>query len=120
VPVLAVGDVALARHAIAARRIRVEHWGDALGHGEVAGRVLAGRTARWEEVPGFWTTIGERTLKFAGWGDGFDDVRVEDRGDGAFTVWYTRDGFVVGVLTHERDEDYESGRGRIARVEPAP
>ncbi len=39
---LAVGDVACAQNAGARRRLRVEHWGDALEHGQIAGRTLAG------------------------------------------------------------------------------
>jgi NADPH-dependent 2,4-dienoyl-CoA reductase/sulfur reductase-like enzyme len=118
--VLAVGDVALAFNAAAGRRIKVEHWGDALAQGEVAGRVLCGASARWAQVPGFWTTIGERTLKFAGWGDGFDEVRFDEDAREGFTAWYTRGAVTVAVLTHERDADYESGRSRIANADPPP
>jgi 3-phenylpropionate/trans-cinnamate dioxygenase ferredoxin reductase component len=118
--VLAVGDVALAQNAAAGRAIRVEHWGDALGHGEVAGRTLAGVEAEWDEVPGFWSKIGERTLKYAAWGDGFDEQRLVEHGGGAFTVWYARDGVAVGVLTHECDEDYEHGRELVAAGERLP
>ena len=32
--------------------------------------------ARWDAVPGFWSTIGDHTLKYAAWGDGFDAVPV--------------------------------------------
>lgn len=112
--VLAVGDVALAENRAAGRPLRVEHWGDALGHGEVAGRTLAGQPAAWQDVPGFWSTIGRRTLKYAAWGDGHDECRLRDHGDGAFTVWYGRGGATVGVLTHEHDEDYERGRELVA------
>jgi NADPH-dependent 2,4-dienoyl-CoA reductase/sulfur reductase-like enzyme len=111
--VLAVGDVAYAYNARAGRHLRVEHWGDALGQGEVAGRVLAGEATAWDSVPGFWSTIGEHTLKYAAWGDGHDDARFEQHDDGAFTVWYSREGTLVGVLTHERDKDYERGRELI-------
>jgi NAD(P)H-nitrite reductase large subunit len=114
--VRAAGDVAYAENVSAGRALRVEHWGDALGQGEVAGRSLAGEPARWEEVPGFWSTIGGHTLKYAAWGDGFDDYRLDEHGGGAFTVWYERDGVAVGVLTHERDEDYERGRDLIAEA----
>ncbi len=107
--VLAVGDVAHAYNAAAGRHLRVEHWGDALEHGDVAGRVLAGADGRWESVPGFWTTIGSRTLKYAAWGDGYDHSRCDASADGGFTVWYSREGVAVGVLTYERDEDYERG-----------
>lgn len=114
----AAGDVAFAENAKAGRHLRVEHWGDALGQGEVAGRNAAGADAVWDDVPGFWSTIGDHTLKYAAWGDGFDDSRFEDYGDGAFTAWYGLGGTIVGVLTHERDEDYERGSELIARGAP--
>ena len=113
--VLAAGDVALAHNAAAARRLPVEHWGEALAHGEVAGRVAAGADAEWAQAPGFWSMIGTRTLKHVAWGDGFDEARLIDHPGGAFTVWYGKSGTTVGVLTHERDEDYERGRELIER-----
>ena len=60
--------------------------------------------------------VGDRRahLKYAAWGDGFDDARLVEGEDGAFTVWYARDGATVGVLSHEHDEDYERGRALIA------
>lgn len=118
--VLAVGDVAYAQNASAGRHLAVEHWGDALEHGSVAGRSLAGEDVRWESVPGFWSTIGANTLKYAAWGDGYDEAQLREDRDGGFTVWYSRDGAAVGVLTHECDEDYERGRELIAQREPAP
>jgi 3-phenylpropionate/trans-cinnamate dioxygenase ferredoxin reductase subunit len=114
----AAGDVALAENARAGRRLRVEHWGDALGQGEVAGRSAAGQDAQWDAVPGFWSTIGDHTLKYAAWGDGFEQSRLEQHGDGAFTVWYGREETIVGVLTHGADEDYERGRALIAEAAP--
>ena len=110
---LAVGDVCKAHNAAAGRALRVEHWGDALGQGEVAGRVAAGE-ASWDEVPGFWSTIGEKTLKYAAWGDGHDQSRFERQADGAFTAWYGREDRIVGVLAHGADEAYERGRSLIA------
>ena len=114
----AAGDVAFAENASAGRRLRVEHWGDALAQGEVAGTAAAGQPARWDAVPGFWSTIGSHTLKYAAWGDGFEQSRLEDHGDGAFTAWYGRESAIVGVLAHEADEDYERGRELIAEGAP--
>jgi 3-phenylpropionate/trans-cinnamate dioxygenase ferredoxin reductase subunit len=115
---LAAGDVCLADNAAAGRPLRVEHWGDALTQGRLAGQSAAGQSARWDEVPGFWSAIGEHTLKYAAWGDGHDTCRPQAHGDGAFTVWYGRAGRVVGVLTHRADEDYEQGRQQIADGAP--
>jgi NADPH-dependent 2,4-dienoyl-CoA reductase/sulfur reductase-like enzyme len=115
----AAGDVALAHNQAAGRPLAVEHWGDALGQGQVAGTVAAGRSAVWSEVPGFWSTIGDHTLKYAAWGDGYDDARVERSSlDDAFTVWYGRESTIVGVLTHNADENYERGRELIEQGAP--
>ncbi|HEY4451587.1 MAG TPA: FAD-dependent oxidoreductase [Solirubrobacteraceae bacterium] len=118
--VLAVGDLAFAHNASAGRHLRVEHWGDALEHGAVAGGTLAGATRSWREVPGFWSSIGARTLKYAAWGDGHEETRLSTAGedDGSFAVHYLRDGATVGVLTHERDDVYEQGRELILQGEP--
>jgi NADPH-dependent 2,4-dienoyl-CoA reductase/sulfur reductase-like enzyme len=110
---LAAGDVAFAFNLTAGRALRVEHWGDALGQGAVAGRTAAGAEAAWDAVPGFWSTIGEHTLKYAAWGDGFDAVSVEDE-DSRFSVWYGREGRIVGVFAHDCDGRYERGRELIA------
>jgi NADPH-dependent 2,4-dienoyl-CoA reductase/sulfur reductase-like enzyme len=118
--VLAAGDVAFAFNAAAGRHLAVEHWGEALAMGRVAGQTAAGAEASWAEVPGFWSTIGDRTLKYAAWGDGFDDASLIDHGGGAFTVWYSREGVTVGVLTHDADHDYERGQRLIEQRRPMP
>ena len=111
--VWAAGDVTRAEHFVARRRLRIEHWGDALAQGTVAGRNAADEPTHWTGVPGFWSEIGGRTLKYAGWGDGYDELRWEPHGDG-FTAWYRGGDRLVAVLTHNRDDDYERGRELIA------
>jgi NADPH-dependent 2,4-dienoyl-CoA reductase/sulfur reductase-like enzyme len=121
--VWAAGDVARAQHAVAGRPLEVEHWGDAITMGRLAGGNAAahgpdgtGEPGRWSAPPGFWSEIGEHTLKYSAWGDGYDQERVVEHGHGAFTVWYAdAAGELVGVLTHDRDEDYERGGELLAR-----
>ena len=113
----AAGDAAHAEHAVAGRPIPVEHWGDALAMGEVAGRSAAGLDAEWSDVPGFWTQLGEHTLQYAAWGDGYDELEVDER-PGRLTVWYGRDGELAGVLAYNTDADYERGRELIAQRAP--
>ncbi len=108
--VLAAGDVALAHNGTAGRRLVVEHWGEALRMGEIAGTTAAGGDDSWSEAPGFWSEIGTRTLKYSAWGDGHDSTRFVDHEGGGFTVWYGRAGTTVGVLTHDADDDYERGQ----------
>jgi NADPH-dependent 2,4-dienoyl-CoA reductase/sulfur reductase-like enzyme len=115
--VFAVGDIARAYNESAGRHLSVEHWGDALEHGRIAGTVISGGEAAWSMAPGFWSTIGDKTLKYWAWGDGWDEQVFEDKGE-AFTVWYGKEGTLVGVLSHDSDDDYERGRELIERGEP--
>jgi 3-phenylpropionate/trans-cinnamate dioxygenase ferredoxin reductase subunit len=117
--VYAAGDVALAYNSTADRRLAVEHWQDAIDQGEIAGAGAAGQSAAWDGVPGFWTTIGEATLKYHAWGDGFQRARLVDHDDG-FTVWYEADGAAVGVLTYNADDDYDRGENLIRHRRPIP
>jgi hypothetical protein len=70
-------------------------------------------------VPGFWTTIGDATVKYHAWGDGYQNTRVNDHAAG-FTIWYETNGATVGVLTHNADDDYELGETLIEQRRPPP
>ena len=118
--VWAAGDVALAHNAAAGRRLVVEHWGEALAMGEVAGAAAAGGDRSWDQAPGFWTDIGGRMLKYVAWGDGYDSRHLVTHGGGGFTVWYGQDGVTVGCLTYEADDDYERGRKLVEAHAPLP
>ncbi len=117
--IYAAGDVALAHNSAARRALAVEHWQDAVDQGAIAGASAAGADAKWDTVPGFWTTIGETTVKYHAWGDGYQRSRLLERDDG-FTVWYEADGRAVGVLTCNADDDYEVGGRLIEAGEPVP
>lgn len=117
--VYAAGDVALAFNTTAERHLPTEHWGDALGQGEIAGAGAAGVNQQWGSVPGFWSTIGDTTVKYHAWGDGYETADLVDHDDG-FTVWYSSQGSAVGVLTCNADDDYEVGEDLIAQRRPAP
>jgi 3-phenylpropionate/trans-cinnamate dioxygenase ferredoxin reductase component len=118
--VFAAGDVTFARNGAVGRHLAVEHWGEAEAMGEVAGTCAAGGAGAWAQAPGFWSEIGDHTLKYSAWGDGYDDARFVDHGDGAFTVWYGQGGVTVGVLTHEADADYEQGMSMVEEAAPLP
>ena len=117
--VFAAGDMAAAHNVTAARQVVVEHWGDAEAMGEIAGANAAGQDREWGAVPGFWSEIGEHTLKYHAWGDGFDDVRFVARAGGGFTSWYLKDDRIVGVLTSDADDDYDRGEKLVADGAPS-
>lgn len=115
--VWAVGDIASAINDAAARPLRVEHWGDAETMGKIAGRVIAGEPVSWDQPPGFWSEIGDHTLKYAAWGDGFDVSRFAEMATG-WAVLYGGDGAVVAVLASDWDDVYERGRQFLAAGTP--
>lgn len=115
---LACGDVAAAQNTAAGRRVRVEHWGEALKMGQVAGRTLAEREATWDAAPGFWSTIGDKNLKYVGWGDGWDEIRFEPGCGESFVARYGRAGELVGVLSHEDDAACERGGAEVEERAP--
>ena len=107
--IFAVGDIAYALNSAAGRRLRVEHWGDADRHGTIAGTVAAGGVDRWAEAPGFWSGIGDRTLKYSAWGDGYDEAVLTGT-DTSWVVWYRHGQELCGVLAVEDDDAYERGQ----------
>ncbi len=114
----AAGDLAMAYHAAAGRHLAVEHWGEAERMGEIAGTVAAGGEAKWEDPPGFWSTIGDHTLKYTAWGDGFDEATADEHDNGGLSIWYSQNGTVVGVLTNDADDDYERGTELVRTGSP--
>ena len=65
-------------------------------------------------MPGFWSTIGQRTLKYAAWGDGYDATHLDRHASRWIHRLVRMRGTLVGVLTHEADDDYEHGSEQIA------
>jgi len=58
-----------------------------------------------------------RTLKYAAWGDGYDDYRVVSDGD-AWTVWYGKESTLCGVLAVGDDDAYERGQRQLEQQTP--
>ncbi len=119
--VLVAGDVALAWNAAARRRLVVQHWGEAERMGEIAGHIAADQRDAWAQAPGFWSGIGEHTLKHVAWGDGHDSTRLLAGGDDdTFAVLYGQKGTLVGVLDEQPRRRLRAGRpsGRVRSVAP--
>ena len=116
--VYAAGDVALAYNVGARRHVAAEHWRDAAKQGTIAGNAAAGYPGSWDDVPEFSCTIGTSTLKYRGWGAGYEHSRLIDHRDG-FTVWYDAGGEIVGVLSLNADDDYRQA-GDLVRAHAPP
>ena len=79
--VFAAGDVANAVHPVLGRRLRVEHWANALHGGPVAARAMLGQPVVHDAVPFFYTDQYDLGMEYRGsiGPDGVDRLVV--RGD---------------------------------------
>jgi len=95
--VYAAGDIAEAQHPGIDRRVRVEHWANALNQGLTAGGNAAGAAAEFADIPYFFSDQYDMGMEYSGWPLPWD--RVVFRGDprgGAFVAFYLVEGRVIG------------------------
>jgi 3-phenylpropionate/trans-cinnamate dioxygenase ferredoxin reductase subunit len=97
--VFAAGDVAMAAHPLYGRRIRVEHWANALRQGPVAARNMLGRSEVFDPVPYFFSDQYDVGMEYAGYARKWD--RVVFRGDPAsrefIAFWLVGDRVIAGM-----------------------
>ena len=77
--VYAAGDVANAMHPFYGRRVRVEHWANALNQGPAAARNVLGREEPYERLPYFYSDQYDVGMEYTGLASGSDEVVL--RGD---------------------------------------
>jgi 3-phenylpropionate/trans-cinnamate dioxygenase ferredoxin reductase component len=99
--IYAAGDVASVLHPLLGKRIRVEHWSNALNGGAAAGRSMAGENLVYDLVPYFFSDQYDLGMEYAGYVEpgGYD--RVVFRGDpdgGEFIAFWVKDGRVLAGM----------------------
>jgi 3-phenylpropionate/trans-cinnamate dioxygenase ferredoxin reductase component len=98
--VFACGDVANAIHPVFDRRVRVEHWANALEQGPAAARSMLGRDVRYDKVPYFFSDQYDVGMEYAGLHEpGSDEIVVRgDMGSREFIAFWLRgDRLVAGM-----------------------
>ena len=73
--------MANAFHPVLGKRIRVEHWANALNQPAVAARSMLGREAVYDRVPYFYTDQYDLGMEYAGYVGPGDYDQVVFRGD---------------------------------------
>ncbi|MGV1007978.1 MAG: NAD(P)/FAD-dependent oxidoreductase [Dermatophilaceae bacterium] len=97
--VYAAGDVANALHAGLGRRLRVEHWDNAIRQGRLAAAVILGRPQRYDWQPYFFTDQFDLGMEYVGHSDPGDDVVVRgDTAGGEFVAFWMRDGALTAAM----------------------
>ena len=124
--VFAAGDVASAEHPFLDRRIRVEHWANAIDQGAAAARSMLGRDVAYDRIPYFFSDQYDVGMEYAGHAAGWDEVVL--RGDPAgreFIAFWLADGRVVAGMNvnvwdvNEQIQALIRSRRRVDREELA-
>jgi 3-phenylpropionate/trans-cinnamate dioxygenase ferredoxin reductase subunit len=97
--VFAAGDVASHWHPFYERRVRVEHWANALNQGPAAARSMLGDHKPFEELPYFFSDQYEVGMEYSGLPEPSDRVVFRgDREGGEFIAFWLRDGVVTAGM----------------------
>ncbi len=95
--------------------MRIEHWDVAFNHGKTAALNMLGMDVPHEEVPYFFSVLADwGELEYVG--PAYEWDREIVRGsfdDGAFTIWYLKDGAVKAALAFGRSDDLDHARRLI-------
>lgn len=116
--IYAAGDVANHYHPVLERRIRVEHWHNALKQGAAAARSMLGKGEPYDDVHWFWSDQYDINLQYAGFHAQWDELVVrggmEERN---FVAFYLKDGRVLAAVALNRGSDLRRSMSLIkARV----
>jgi len=99
--VFAAGDVANVDHPLLGRRVRVEHWANALHGGPAAARSMLGQRVSYDRVPYFFSDQYDLGMECSGLPEpGFYDQVVYrgERGSAEFIAFWLQDGCVVAGM----------------------
>jgi 3-phenylpropionate/trans-cinnamate dioxygenase ferredoxin reductase subunit len=98
--IFAAGDVASAWHPFYERRIRVEHWANALNQGPAAARSMLGHDVAYERIPYFFSDQYDIGMEYSGFAERWDEVVFRGRPDDGegFVAFWLRDGRVLAGM----------------------
>jgi len=104
--IYAAGDVANHYHPVFNRRIRVEHWQNAIRQAAVAARNILGQRARYDEIHWFWSDQYDVNLQYAGHHTSAEQTIVRGSlASDSFLVCYLNGGHIDAVLAFNRGKD---------------
>ena len=104
--VYAAGDVANHYHPVFDRRIRVEHWQNAIKQGAAAARNMLGKRVAYDEVHWFWSDQYDANLQYAGFHTEWEQLVVRGRLDSAsYLACYVNGGRIDAVVGLNRAKD---------------
>jgi 3-phenylpropionate/trans-cinnamate dioxygenase ferredoxin reductase component len=97
--VFAAGDVANAHHPFYGRRLRVEHWANALNQPAVAAKAMLGKPAAYDRLPYFFSDQYHVGMEYTGYAAEWDEVVFRGNpGEREFIAYWLHDGRVVAGM----------------------
>jgi 3-phenylpropionate/trans-cinnamate dioxygenase ferredoxin reductase subunit len=114
--IYAAGDCCSYDSVVHGRRLRVEHWDVAMQQGMHAAANMLGADADYEVVPYFFSDLADWAgLEYVGPAQDWDEeIWRGSREQGEFSLWYRKQGRLVGALSVGRPEDLAEARELIA------
>ncbi|XP_059133095.1 apoptosis-inducing factor 3 [Peromyscus eremicus] len=86
------------------RKVNIPHWQMAHAQGRVAAENMLAQEAEINTVPYLWTAMFGKSLRYAGYGEGFDDVIIQgDLEELKFVAFYTKGDEVIAVASMNYD-----------------
>ncbi|XP_063663862.1 apoptosis-inducing factor 3 isoform X3 [Pan troglodytes] len=86
------------------RKVNIPHWQMAHAQGRVAAQNMLAQEAEMSTVPYLWTAMFGKSLRYAGYGEGFDDVIIQgDLEELKFVAFYTKGDEVIAVASMNYD-----------------
>jgi 3-phenylpropionate/trans-cinnamate dioxygenase ferredoxin reductase subunit len=97
--VFAAGDVANAYHPFYERKLRVEHWANALNQPATAAQAMLGKPASYERLPYFFSDQYDVGMEYTGYAADWDEVVLRgDAGRREFIAFWLKEGRVLAGM----------------------
>ena len=118
-PIYAVGDCADHPNPYANARVRLESVQNAADQGRAVAAAIAGRRAKYNAVPWFWTDQFDVRLQMAGLSQGYEDAVTRGNPEAQkFSVYYFRQSRLIAVDSINRPADHIVARRLLASHAP--
>jgi 3-phenylpropionate/trans-cinnamate dioxygenase ferredoxin reductase subunit len=104
--IYAAGDVANHYHPVFRKRMRVEHWQNAMQQGAAAARSMLGSGKPYDAIHWFWSDQYDVNLQYAGFHREWDELVMRGNPDARnFVAFYVSRGCVDAVVALNRGKD---------------
>jgi len=117
--VYAAGDVANHTHPLFGRRMRVEHWQNAMRQGTAAAKSMIGHGEPYADLHWFWSDQYDENIQYAGHHTGWDDLVVRGSIDERkFVAFFISDGLIEAAAAMNNARDLRRSMKVISARKP--